>query len=114
MFSKLRVWNTAHNNGVLIYVPLADHVVEIVAGHGIHARAGERTWSTLRRHMEAGFSQACFESAKLDGIREIIRSLAAHFPSQGANTNELPKRPVLLGRAEGPARVDGMSGADFP
>jgi hypothetical protein len=35
MFGKLRVWDTEHNNGVLIYVLLAEHAIEIVADRGV-------------------------------------------------------------------------------
>jgi len=44
MFSQLRVWDTEHNNGVLIYLLLADRDVEIIADRGIHAKLGKAGW----------------------------------------------------------------------
>ncbi len=96
VFSLLRVWDTECNNGVLIYVLLADQAVEIVADRGIHARAGAQTWGAICQQMQAGFSQTYFESAVLNGIHEISSTLAGHFPGQGAHSNELPDAPVLL------------------
>ena len=37
-FGKLRVWDTEHNNGVLIYLLLAEHAIEIVADRGLAQR----------------------------------------------------------------------------
>ena len=96
VFAQLRVWDTEHNNGVLIYVLLADHAVEIVADRGIHARAGAQTWSAICQQMESRFSKSCFESAVLSGIQDISSTLASHFPKQGVDSNELPDAPVLL------------------
>ncbi|RFO96912.1 hypothetical protein DIC66_10470 [Rhodoferax lacus] len=96
VFAQLRVWDTEHNNGVLIYVLLADHAVEIVADRGIHARAGAQTWSAICQQMEGSFSKSYFESAVLNGIQDISSTLAGHFPKQGATANELPDAPVLL------------------
>lgn len=96
LFSQLRVWDTEHNNGVLIYLLLADRAVEIVADRGIHARAGAQTWSAICQQMETGLSQTYFESAVLNGIQEVSNTLAGHFPQQGEHTNELPDEPVLL------------------
>src|SRR3990172_5975031 len=53
MFAQLRVWDTEHNNGVLIYLLLADRDVEIVADRGIHARVGPAAWETICHDMEA-------------------------------------------------------------
>ena len=44
VFSQLRIWDTAHNNGVLIYLLLADRKVEIVADRGIDAKVGSAGW----------------------------------------------------------------------
>ncbi|MGT2490293.1 TPM domain-containing protein [Cupriavidus basilensis] len=55
VFSQLRVWDTEHNNGVLIYPLLADRSVEIAADRGIHAKVESRKWDAVRREMEAAF-----------------------------------------------------------
>lgn len=96
VFSKLRVWDTQHNNGVLIYVLLADHAVEIVADRGIHALEGTATWSAICRQIEAAFGRAEYQSGALVGIEAVARTLGRHFPHRGPDTNELPDEPVLL------------------
>lgn len=96
VFSRLRVWDTEHNSGVLIYLLLADRKVEIVADRGIHARVGEAGWSTICRDMEQKFRAGKFEDGVLEGIAAITALLQQHFPAQGANPNELPDYPVTL------------------
>ncbi len=96
MFSQLRVWDTEHNNGVLIYLLLADRDVEIVADRGIHAKVGSQEWARICRKMEADFKQANYEGGVVGGIRAVTRHLAGHFPACGAGRNELPDKPVLL------------------
>src|SRR6476659_3256049 len=61
VFSHLRIWDTAHNNGVLIYLLLADRDVEIVADRGIHAKVGDEGWESICRAMEAEFASGQFE-----------------------------------------------------
>ncbi|MFN3567245.1 MAG: TPM domain-containing protein, partial [Burkholderiaceae bacterium] len=87
-FGLLRVWDTEHNNGVLIYLLLADHDVEIVADRGIHARVGAEAWERVCREMEAAFRAGRFEEGALAGIRAVGVLLAQHFPGTGAN--EIP------------------------
>lgn len=94
-FSSLRVWDTEGNNGVLLYLLLADHDVEIVADRGIHGRVGSGEWETLCHAMEADFRAGRFEQGVLEGIAGISRHLETHYPAGGAG-NELPDRPVLL------------------
>jgi len=96
VFSHLRVWDTAHNNGVLIYLLLADHDVEIVADRGIHVHVGNENWEKICHAMEAAFRQKRFEEGVIAGIRAVSQHLSRHFPGQGMQVNELPDRPVVL------------------
>jgi len=96
VFSQLRVWDTQHNNGVLIYLLLADHDVEIVADRGVHAHVGAEGWEQICRDMEASFRAGKFEEGVLHGIRAVGAHLARHYPAQGRGRNELDDRPVVL------------------
>lgn len=96
VFSELRVWDTAENNGVLIYVLLADKDFEIVADRGIHAHVGAAGWEAIAHRMEESLRDGAFERAMLQGIEEIGAALRRHFPRQGPDRNELPDRPVVL------------------
>jgi uncharacterized membrane protein len=96
VFARLRVWDTAHNNGILIYLLLADRDVEIVADRGIAARVAQREWDDICHVMEADFRAGHFEDGVLKGIDAVTRLLAAHFPPTTSGRNELPDRPVLL------------------
>ena len=96
VFSHLRIWDTAHNNGVLIYLLLADRDVEIVADRGIDAKVGSDGWETICRAMEADFRAGRFEPGVIRGVDAVSRQLAAHFPPDGPPRNELPDQPVVL------------------
>ncbi|MBT9567216.1 MAG: TPM domain-containing protein [Thiobacillus sp.] len=104
VFSTLRVWDTAHNSGVLVYLLLADHDIEIVADRGIAARVDNSAWEAVAQTMEAAFRQGEFERGALEGIRQIGELLATHFPpgsrpsTSGDNPDELANRPVIVRR----------------
>lgn len=98
VFSHLRVWDTEHNNGVLVYLLLADRDVEIIADRGINARVRNEEWESICRKMEAAFVQGQFEAGVISGIEAIGRHLREYFPAEAAGgENELPDRPVILG-----------------
>ena len=96
VFSQLRIWDTEHNNGVLIYLLLADRDVEIVADRGIHAKVGLEEWEKICRTMEAAFKQANYEGGVVSGIQAVTQHLMKHFPASSADQNELPDKPVVL------------------
>jgi len=96
VFSRLRIWDTERNNGVLIYLLLADRDVEIVADRGIDAKVGPEEWERICGNMESAFRQGDFEAGVVGGIREVTRHLAEHFPPIGDDRNELPDKPVVL------------------
>jgi uncharacterized membrane protein len=96
VFSQLRVWDTEHNNGVLIYLLLADRSVEIIADRGIHAKVEPQEWDVVCREMEAAFRLAEYQRGVIAGIQAISQHLGRHFPAQGSGKNELRNRPVIL------------------
>lgn len=98
IFSGLRVWDTEHNNGVLIYLLLADHDVEIVADRGIHGQIAPGEWQGVCHAMEALLRDGQYEAAALRGVALIGELLQRHYPAQGNRRNELENRPVVVKR----------------
>ncbi len=96
VFSKLRVWDTEHNNGVLIYLLLADRDVEIVADRGIHVKLGKAVWEDICHGMETSFREGKFEAGVLAGIHAVGEHLTRHFPAHSGQVNELPDSPAIL------------------
>lgn len=96
VFSQLRVWDTAHNSGVLIYLLLADHDIEIVADRGIAARVPQADWDAVAHAMEARFRQGDHAGGALTGIEQVGALLARHFPPPVHNPDELANRPVIV------------------
>lgn len=96
LFSQLRVWDTEHNSGVLIYVQLVDRKVEILADRGITKIVGNETWQGICADMEQAFRSGKFEEGAVRGVRAAGGVLAQHFPVQGENPNEIPDAPLVL------------------
>ena len=97
MFSKLRVWDTEHNNGVLIYLLLAEHAIEIVADRGLNRHVTPQRWRELAQGMSASFKAGHFEDGLAAAIDAVELLLQQHFPlAEGvANPNELPDAPFV-------------------
>ena len=96
VFSLLRVWDTEHNNGLLIYLLLADHAVEIVADRGINKHVDAAQWQQVCQQMEVAFKQSNFEGGVLGGIQAVTQQLAKSFPVAPQRKNELSNQPVVM------------------
>jgi len=98
MFGKLRVWDTEHNNGVLIYLLLVEHRIEIIADRGLTRRVGPEAWNALLARMRGAFRDGAFEAGLSQAVDEVGEMLAQHFPLRAGelNPNELPDEPALL------------------
>ena len=95
-FSDLRVWDTERNNGVLLYLLLADRDVEIVADRGFNGKVSPQEWEQVCRVMEAALRDGRHTDAVLVGIDSITQLIARHFPPSPGERNELPDRPAAL------------------
>lgn len=96
VFGRLGVWDTARNNGVLIYVLLADRDVEIVADRGFDGLVEPAGWEAACRAVEQEFRQRRYKEGALVGVRAVSALMERHFPPQPRDANELPNRPVIL------------------
>ena len=96
VFGHLGVWDTEGNNGVLIYVLMADRDVEIIADRALAARVRQADWDAVCREMEGHFRAGHFAEGAQAGIAGVGALLARHYPGQGADRNEQPDAPVLL------------------
>ncbi|CAM5484501.1 TPM domain-containing protein [Rhodanobacter lindaniclasticus] len=97
VFGQLRVWDTEHNSGVLLYVLLAEHRIEIVVDRGITARVQPAAWAAICATMRDHYARGEWREGSLAGIAATHALLQQHFSANGkANPDELPDRPVLL------------------
>lgn len=97
LFSQLRVWDTEDNSGVLIYLLLAEHRIELVADRGLTRHVAPERWQAIVAGMQAALAAGRYEAALQQAVAEVSALLEQHFPLQGgqANPNELPDRPLL-------------------
>ncbi|MEP6633832.1 MAG: TPM domain-containing protein [Luteimonas sp.] len=98
VFAQLRVWNTHANNGVLVYLLLADHRIEIVADRGLDAHVSAEQWRGVCMLMEERLAAGEPEAAAIEGIGAVSDLLAEHFPRAPGDIddNELPDPPRIL------------------
>ena len=90
-FGKLRVWDTQHNNGVLIYLLLAEHEIELVAGRGLNTLVSHAEWEAMVQRMAAAFARGHFEDGLTQALAEVSAPLVRHFPAgPQPNPNDLP------------------------
>jgi uncharacterized membrane protein len=95
MFGKLRVWDTEHNNGVLIYLLLAENAIELVADRGLNAKVSATQWQAITQRMAAAFKAQKFEDGLTQALQEVSSLLVQHFPLHEGQvrSNGLPNAP---------------------
>jgi len=97
VFAYLRVWDTRHNSGVLLYVLVAEHAIEIVADRGIAARVAQDEWESICEKMRERFAAGEYELGSMEGVNAVSDMLARNFPADGSErANELSDAPVVL------------------
>lgn len=95
VFASLGVWDTEENSGILVYVLLADHSVEIVADRGYRSVTGDQ-WRAICQQMEAAFREGAYRRGALEGVLGCAKHATVLFPADGAGPNELPDPVVFL------------------
>lgn len=96
VFTQLRTWDTAANNGVLIYLLLAEHDIEIVADRGFNEKVSAQEWQEICDAMRQQFRNGHYRAGTLQGIEMVTHLVSRHFPPDPNDINELPDQPVLL------------------
>ena len=98
VFARLRIWDTQANNGVLLYLLLADHRIEIVADRGFDGKVSSGQWRSVCERVEQGMRAGDRESAVIAGIMALSELIAPHFPRGNDHVarNELPDLPRML------------------
>ena len=98
LFGKLRVWDTEHNNGVLIYLLLADHAIEIVADRGLNAVVTAGEWQAMVGNLSRILREGRYEDGLTQALEEVSAVLVRHFGLDAAATNpdELPDQVIVM------------------
>ena len=96
LFAELGVWDTERNNGVLLYLLLAERDVEIVADRGFNRKVGAEEWERVCRRMESALREGRHADAVIDGVQSLSSIVARHFPPRPGGRNELPDAPTRV------------------
>ena len=97
LFAELGVWDTERNNGVLIYLLLAEHRIEIVTDRGLKPHVSAEQWRAIADEMSVAFRDGAMETGLARAIDAVDALLRRHFPAieGAADVNELPDAPTL-------------------
>lgn len=96
LFSQYAVWDTEENCGILVYINLADHKVEIVADRAVNRLLSAPDWQAVCATMTQGYAQGDYHGSTIAGMEQLNALLAAQFPAEGTRANQLPDRPLVL------------------
>lgn len=96
LFSTYRIWDTEENCGVLIYIELADHKVEIVADRAANRVISEAEWQEICQTMTRGFASKIYGDSVIAALEKLNALLHERFPDDGSRPNQLSDQPVML------------------
>ena len=96
LFSQYGIWDTEENTGVLVYVNLADHKVEIIADRAVGRALSAQDWQAVCRTMTDAFKRGAYRDGAVAGLSQLNDLLCRHFPDDGASDNQLSNRPLVL------------------
>jgi putative membrane protein len=93
-FTEHGLHYTRDHTGILILVSLLERRVEVLADRGINAKVEAGTWQEIVKLLTDGLrsNHAC--DAYCKAIERCGEILAAHFPRQADDKDELPNRLV--------------------
>lgn len=95
-FLGLGIHQTRQRTGVLIFIAVPEHRVEVVADEAIHARVGTAAWEAVCARVLAEAGEGRLVEGIEAAVAEAGRLLVAHVPSDVPSGDELPDRIVLL------------------
>lgn len=96
LFGQLNVWDTAQNNGLLLYVLLADKAIEIVVDRGIREVLPDSHWQQVLAQITASYKAGAFTDSTIAALDKISKDLAIHFAPIAGDKNELPNKATLI------------------
>lgn len=97
LFALYRIWDTEENCGVLIYINLADHQVEIIADRGLTKRVSSDNWHYICATMTNGFALGNYHDSVIEGLTQLNVLLKKNFPdSRLQQVDQLSNQPILL------------------
>lgn len=96
LFSDYRVWDTEENCGVLIYLNLADHQVEIVADRGVGRLVQPAEWQAVCDTMTGQLKRGAYRDSTIAALRQLNELLHQKLPATGERVNQLSDKPIIL------------------
>jgi uncharacterized membrane protein len=96
LFTLYRIWDTEENCGILVYINLADHKVEIIADRTVGRVLKPHDWQAVCQTMTQGFARGDFHDSAVAALSQLNALLKTSFPTNGSTANELSNRPLVL------------------
>ena len=96
LFSLFRIWDTQENSGVLIYLMLTDHKLEILADRGIYKALGHGYWDKLNDTIIKNFKKKEYNAGVVHAIEQVTKEMIRLFPKKGEDPDELSNEVIVL------------------
>lgn len=97
LFSEYRVWDTEENTGVLVYVNICEHQLEIVADRGISAHVSPTVWRAMCEKAASGIAHKKTEESLAELLDEVGQVLRQYYHLEdNPEGNELSDTVVFL------------------
>lgn len=96
LFSDYRLWDTEENSGVLIYLDLADHQVEIVADRGVGRLVQAAEWQSICDAMIRELQRGAYREGAIAALEQLNALLHSKLPANGQRPNQLSDKPIIL------------------
>ena len=95
IFEEMKIHETAHRNGVLIYLAFSDKRFAVLGDAGIHTIVGNDFWLSVKEMLIEQFKNGRYTDGLIAAIKEAGNVLQKHFPFEKGDTNELPDEAII-------------------
>ena len=95
-FVEQNIHDTEARTGILFFVSVAEHYVEIIADEGINNAVDKNTWENIVQLFTDKVKKSEVKEGFLQAINECERILIEHIPAVKDNKNELSNQFVEL------------------
>jgi uncharacterized membrane protein len=101
LFGTLGVWDTEANNGVLLYVLMADRSVELVTDRGVRMHIADESWMPMIKDLTNAYKAKEYRHSTLKFFDLLSKRLQQAYPGKAGSVssgeNEVSNRPIRVG-----------------
>ncbi len=94
-FVSAKIGKTKGSTGILFFIIFNVKGFSILADKGINEKVDQSVWDEIAKGISDNFKQEKYFNGLVNGIEQAGKILAAHFPIQPDDVNELPNEVII-------------------